>query len=48
MAKWIHLPRDQRPRLIACWEEDELTIYPIAGTAGRGADNNGKLGARRS
>ncbi len=31
VAKWIHLPRDQRPRLIDCREADELTICQIAG-----------------
>jgi rhodanese-related sulfurtransferase len=31
VAKWIHLPRDQRPRLIDCREEDELAICQIAG-----------------
>lgn len=31
VAEWIHLPRDQRPRLIDCREEDELAICQIAG-----------------
>ena len=31
VAAWIHLPRDQRPRLIDCREADELTICQIAG-----------------
>ena len=31
VATWIHLPRDQRPRLIDCREADELTICQIAG-----------------
>ncbi len=31
VAKWIHLPHDQRPRLIDCREEDELAICQIAG-----------------
>lgn len=31
VAEWIHLPREQRPRLIDCREEDELTICQIAG-----------------
>lgn len=31
VAKWIHLPRDQRPRLIDCRERDELAICQIAG-----------------
>jgi rhodanese-related sulfurtransferase len=31
VAEWIHLPREQRPRLIDCREEDELAICQIAG-----------------
>lgn len=31
VAKWIHLPAGQRPRLIDCREEDELAICQIAG-----------------
>lgn len=31
VAEWIHLPREARPRLIDCREEDELTICRIAG-----------------
>lgn len=31
VAAWIHLPRDQRPRLIDCREADELTICQIPG-----------------
>lgn len=31
VAEWAHLPRDQRPRLIDCREEDELAICQIAG-----------------
>lgn len=31
VADWIQLPRDQRPRLIDCREEDELAICQIAG-----------------
>jgi rhodanese-related sulfurtransferase len=31
VAEWIHLPRDQRPKLIDCREEDELAICQIAG-----------------
>jgi adenylyltransferase/sulfurtransferase len=31
VARWIHLPRDQRPRLIDCREEEELAICRIAG-----------------
>jgi rhodanese-related sulfurtransferase len=31
VAAWIHLPRDQRPRLIDCREEDELAICQISG-----------------
>ena len=31
VAKWIYLPRDQRPRLIDCREADELTICQIPG-----------------
>lgn len=31
VAAWIHLPRDQRPRLIDCRERDELAICQIAG-----------------
>ena len=31
VAKWIHLPPDQRPRLIDCREADELTICQIPG-----------------
>ncbi|HEX7260703.1 MAG TPA: rhodanese-like domain-containing protein [Luteolibacter sp.] len=31
VAKWVQLPRDQRPRLIDCREEDELTICQIEG-----------------
>lgn len=31
VAQWIHLPREQRPRLIDCREADELAICQIAG-----------------
>ncbi len=31
VAKWVKLPRDERPRLIDCREEDELAICQIAG-----------------
>lgn len=31
VAEWMRLPRDQRPRLIDCREEDELAICQIAG-----------------
>jgi rhodanese-related sulfurtransferase len=31
VAKWIHLPHEQRPRLIDCREHDELAICQIAG-----------------
>ena len=31
VAGWLHLPRDQRPRLIDCREADELSICQIAG-----------------
>ncbi len=31
VAKWIHLPADQRPRLIDCREEEELAICRIEG-----------------
>jgi rhodanese-related sulfurtransferase len=31
IAKWLHLPREQRPRLIDCREEDELAICQITG-----------------
>jgi adenylyltransferase/sulfurtransferase len=31
VAEWIHLPRDQRPRLIDCREADELKICQISG-----------------
>ena len=31
VAKWLHLPRDQRPRLIDCREPDELTLCQIPG-----------------
>lgn len=31
VADWIHLPADQRPRLIDCREDDELSICSIAG-----------------
>ncbi len=31
VAEWVHLPRDQRPRLIDCREEDELAVCQIAG-----------------
>ncbi len=31
VAEWIHLPPDQRPRLIDCREQDELAICQIAG-----------------
>lgn len=31
VAQWVHLPREQRPRLIDCREADELTICQIAG-----------------
>ncbi len=31
VAAWVGLPRDQRPRLIDCREEEELAICQIAG-----------------
>jgi rhodanese-related sulfurtransferase len=31
VAGWVHLPRDQRPRLIDCREDDELAICRIDG-----------------
>lgn len=31
VAEWVRLPRDQRPRLIDCREEDELAICQIPG-----------------
>lgn len=31
VAEWVRLPREQRPRLIDCREEDELAICRIAG-----------------
>ncbi|MEX1116139.1 MAG: rhodanese-like domain-containing protein [Akkermansiaceae bacterium] len=31
VAAWADLPRDQRPRLIDCREEEELAICQIAG-----------------
>jgi adenylyltransferase/sulfurtransferase len=31
VAEWVHLPADQRPRLIDCRERDELTICRING-----------------
>ena len=31
VAEWIHLPREERPRLIDCREQDELAICQIAG-----------------
>ena len=31
VAEWIHLPADQRPRLIDCREADELAICKIEG-----------------
>lgn len=31
VAKWVSLPRDQRPRLIDCREQEELEICQIAG-----------------
>ncbi len=31
VAKWVHLPRTERPRLIDCREHDELTICQIHG-----------------
>lgn len=31
VAEWMHLPPAQRPRLIDCREQDELTICQIAG-----------------
>lgn len=31
VAEWILLPREERPRLIDCREEDELAICQIAG-----------------
>jgi len=31
VAEWVHLPRDQRPRLIDCREADELAICQIEG-----------------
>jgi rhodanese-related sulfurtransferase len=31
VAEWLHMPRDKRPRLIDCREEDELAICQIAG-----------------
>lgn len=31
VAEWVHLPADQRPRLIDCRERDELAICRIVG-----------------
>ena len=31
VAAWVRLPRDQRPRLIDCREEEELAVCQIAG-----------------
>jgi len=31
VAKWINLPREERPRLIDCREADELAICQIEG-----------------
>jgi len=31
VAAWVHLPHDQRPRLIDCREAEELDICRIAG-----------------
>ena len=31
VSNWLHLPRDQRPRLIDCREQDELAICQIEG-----------------
>ena len=31
VAEWISLPREERPKLIDCREEDELAICRIAG-----------------
>lgn len=31
VANWVHLPPDQRPRLIDCREEEELAICRIEG-----------------
>lgn len=31
VAEWVGLPRDERPRLIDCREEDELAICQISG-----------------
>lgn len=31
VAHWVQLPRDQRPRLIDCREDDELAICQIDG-----------------
>jgi rhodanese-related sulfurtransferase len=32
VARWVHLPPAERPRLIDCREEDELAICQIAGS----------------
>jgi rhodanese-related sulfurtransferase len=32
VSNWLHLPRDQRPRLIDCREQDELAICQIPGS----------------
>jgi len=31
IAAWVNLPRDQRPRVIDCREQDELLICQISG-----------------
>ncbi len=31
VAQWVHLPREQRPRLLDCREADELDICQISG-----------------
>ena len=31
VAEWVRLPREERPRLIDCREDDELAICQIAG-----------------
>ncbi|MES2474992.1 MAG: rhodanese-like domain-containing protein [Verrucomicrobiota bacterium] len=31
VAEWVHLPREERPKLIDCREEDELAICQIGG-----------------
>jgi rhodanese-related sulfurtransferase len=49
VATWIHLPREQRPRLIDCREDDELAICQIAGNEwiplGKFPEAGGKLTA---